>query len=818
MSKKKQFKLPYIGISKNTYNVLYCDNGDYSIVLKCINPILQFDADMDAFYSFHSVYSNIIKTLGQGYTIQKQDILTKKYFEGKPKEGDFLSEKYNEHFRGREYNQLTTNLVITRNVKKSAFIFTQDDKVFDKFIRDIGKVIDILDSKNLRPEVMEEKELNMYIKRCLAFNFGKETFSLNNIKVPSDECLQVDESVIKSMSLVDVDVINLPNSTKPYQEMTDLGFSFPVDLLGFLHEVPHFESIVYNQVITIPNQLSELSKLQTKKSRHDSIPDPANEAAVEDINSLMVDVSKNSQLLVYAHFNIIIKTHRDDIDTATNFIESALFQNGITPSKQACNQLELFRSNLPGNSGELKSYDKFLTTSDAAICFLFKERLITDDESDFQIFFCDRQGVPVAIDTSDLPMETNRIMNRNKFVLGPSGSGKSFFMNDLIMQYFSYGMDIVLIDTGHSYSGLCKYFGGKYITYEEDRPITMNPFRISKAEYNEEKRELIKSLIGLIWKGTDGTLNQIEDTVLSNVVESYFSEYFSNPDPDPHYLSFNSFFEYSNEKIKLITEEEGISFDLTEYWYILKKFYKGGNYDTVLNEEVDNSLFDVPFIVFEIDAIKEHKLLFPITTIIIMDVFIQKMRHKASRKALIIEEAWKAIASPMMASYILYLYKTVRKFWGEAIVVTQELDDIVGNAIVKDSIINNSDTICLLDQTKFKDNFDQVAKLLSINDIERRKIFTVNNLDNKHGRARFKEVYIRRGAKGEVYGVEKSIYEYLTFTTERKEKEAVEMYIREKGNYRDGLESFVADFKASGLKLSAFADRVRNIKEIELVS
>lgn len=809
MSKKKQFKLPYIGISKDTYSILYCDNGDYSVVINCVNPILQYDADIDAYYSFHAIYSNIIKTLGQGYTIQKQDILTKRYFQGKQRhQEDFLSGKYNQHFKGRKYNHLITNLIITKNIKKSTFYFTQDDKEFQKFITDIGKVLDILESKKLQAQVLDERELNAYIKRVLAFNFGNSKFSFNNFKV-NEDCLEMDDKLAKSISLVDVDVVNLPNYTKPYQEMNDLGFSFPVDLLGFLHEVPNFETIIYQQVISIPNQLSELSKLQTKKSRHDAIPDPANEAAVEDINNLLKDVSKNSQLLVYAHFNIVVKTPRDDMHSATNFIESALFQHGITPSKQCYNQLELFRSCLPGNTGEIQNYDKFLTTSDASLCFLFKERLITDEESNFQLFFCDRQGVPVAIDTSDLPMETNRIMNRNKFVLGPSGSGKSFFMNALIRQYVLYNTDIVMIDTGHSYSGLCKYYGGKYITYEEDRPITMNPFRISRIEYNEEKRELIKSLIGLIWKGTEGKLNQIEDTLLSNVIEGYFSTYFSKPHQlDPGYLSFNSFFDYSLVEIERIKKDEGIYFDLNEYYYILKKFYKGGNYDTVLNEEVDSSLFDVPFIVFEIDAIKEHKLLFPITTIIIMDVFIQKMRHKKNRKALIIEEAWKALASPMMANYIVYLYKTVRKFWGEAIVVTQELDDIIGNAIVKDSIINNSDTICLLDQTKFKDNYTEVKKLLSINDIEERKIFTVNNLDNQHGRGRFKEVYIRRGSKGEVYGVEVSIYEYLTFTTERKEKEAVEYYIREKGSFLAGLETFVEDYKKSKLKLSDFVDRV----------
>jgi len=264
-------------------------------------------------------------------------------------------------------------------------------------------------------------------------------------------------------------------------------------------------------------------------------------------------------------------------------------------------------------------------------------------------------------------------------------------------------------------------------------------------------------------------------------------------------------------RIPEIKEEEQINFDIDEFRFVLKKFHKGGEFGSLLNEAVDESLFTESFVVFEIDSIKEHKVLFPIVTLIIMDVFIQKMRFRTRfRKALIIEEAWKAIASPLMAGYILYLYKTVRKFWGEAIVVTQELGDIIGNAVVKDSIINNSDTICLLDQTKFKDNYTQIASLLSISEQERKKIFTINQLDNFEGRGRFKEVYIRRGSTGEVYGVEVSLHQYLTYTTEKPEKSAIEIYTDSFGGYQDGLNAFVEDLKASELPLDDFFKQVNN--------
>jgi conjugation system TraG family ATPase len=813
--KKQTFDLPYIGIDEGQlYPLLYTDNGDSSVVIEMMNPIIQYSADQDGYYEFHALMNNILKLLGAGYTIQKQDIFSKKKYAHTPQntEGvdksdkDFLEERYHQHFEGRIFTQITTHLVITQNVVKKGF-FTQDNKRLDNFLKNITKIIELLNQRGLKPKALNKVQLERYIQQYLSFNFSDEIIGFDNIKA-GDEYVSIGAKKVKSITLIDIDEVNVPSQIKPYREL-NFGFLFPTDFMQSLHNVP-CDTLVFNQIISIPDQRGEFNKLEQKKKRHSSMPDPANQIAVEDIEKCFENIARDNQLLVYGHYNLIVAcADETEVNKASNYVESSLFELGIFISKNAYNQLELFRTGFIGNSGELKEYDKFLTTSDASICFMFKERLPTDEKSNFQIRFCDRQGIPLCIDTSDLPMETGRINNRNKFVLGPSGSGKSFFMNHLVRQYYAQDTDVVLVDTGHSYSGLCSYYGGKYITYSEQKPITMNPFRIGENEYNEEKREFLKSLIGLLWKGADGFLNQVEDSVLMSTIQAYYKVYFKK---DRSLLSFNTFYEFSMTHIQTIIERERINYDLNEFQFILKKFYEGGEYAAILNDDIDQSLFDESFIVFEIDAIKEHKVLFPITTLIIMDVFLQKMRHKSNRKALIIEEAWKAIASPMMAGYILYLYKTVRKFRGEAVVVTQELDDIIGNEIVKNSIINNSDTICLLDQTKFKDSYTEIAALLSLNEVEQKKIFTINNLPNKEHRGRFKEVYIKRGGVGEVYGVEVSMHEYLTYTTERSEKEAVQYYVEQFGgidkDYRTGLDCFVSDFEKSNKKLSEFVQSI----------
>ena len=807
MSKKKKLKAPYIGIETiDNISILYDMEGNYSTVIQCENPILQYSADVDFYYDFHLTFTNIAKILGSGYSIQKQDIFSRKRFANDTTSDDFLENCYLNHFKGRHYTDITTYLIITGEIPKNRF-FSFDWKLFDTFLRNVVKIIDVFHNKGLKARLLNKKEINTYVHRYLSVNFSNKASGFNNISA-NDEFLNIGKKYVQSISLVDIDEVEFPTTIKPFKEK-NIGIKFPVDLLAFLHETPSVETLIYNQVLMIPDQRIEQNKLEAKKKKHSGIPDPANNYCVEDINGVLTDIAREGQLLVYGHYNLIICTNDSkELSKAVNFIEGSLFDCGIVSSKQCFNQMELFMCSLPGMSYSLKNYDRFLTTSNAAICLFFKERLAQTEDSPLLINFTDRQGVPVGIDMSGKEGEIKRTNNSNKFILGPSGSGKSFFMNAYIRQLYLYDTDIVLVDTGHSYSGMCEYYGGRYITYSAEKPITMNPFKITQEEYNEEKKEFLKSLIALLWKGTDGTINQVEDSLLSNVITAYYNQYFEGLIAE---LNFNSFYDFAISKIDSETKSEGIRFDINSFQYILKKFYKGGDFDMILNNDIDNTLFDESFIVFEIDAIKDHKILFPIVTLIIMDVFIQKMRIKKNRKALIIEEAWKAIASPMMAGYILYLYKTVRKFWGEAMVVTQELDDIINNPVVKNSIINNSDIVCLLDQTKFKDNYSEIASLLSLTEVEQKKIFTINNLANKENRNRFKEVYIRRGSSGEVYGVEVSTHEYFTFTTERVEKDAVQFYQMIYGDFQTALNNFISDMEKSGLKSGEYVRKVNKI-------
>ena len=815
--RKKIFEDIYFSVEDTDgIGVLYTKTGEYSAILRMENPVQKYSANIDSYYEFTNLFAAIAQTLGEGYALHKQDIFTRKQFKDESGKGhEFLSESYFRYFNGREYTDSMTYLTITQENKKSR-LMSFDNKKWRDFLVKIRKVQDQLKDAGIKSEFLNKQEASLYVDRFFAMNFRDKMVSMTGFKV-DDETIGMGDRRCKVYSLVDVDCANLPTLIRPFTNIEVNNTSMPVDLVALVDSIPGVESVVYNQIIFVPNQKRELALLDKKKNRHASMPNPSNLIAVEDIKRVQEVIARENKQLVYTHYNLIVTVSLDtDIQKCTNHLENAFGRMGIHISKRAYNQLELFVNSFPGNCyGMNDDYDRFMTLGDAATCLMYKEKIVHSEDTPFKVYYTDRQGVPVAIDISGKEGRNKLTDNSNFFVLGPSGSGKSFYVNSMVRQAHEQDTDIVLVDTGNSYEGLCEYFGGKYISYTEEHPITMNPFKIKREEWNIEKLGFLKNLVMLIWKGSQGTVSKTEDRMIEQVINEYYDAYFTTKRVSN--LCFNTFYEFSTERLPKICEENGLhGIDLSSYNYLLKDFYKGGSHEVTLNENMDSSLFDETFIVFEIDSIKDDPLLFPLVTLIIMDVFLQKMRIKKNRKMLIIEEAWKAIASPMMAEYIKYLYKTARKFWASVGVVTQEIQDIIGSEIVKEAIINNSDVVMLLDQSKFKERFDTIKAILGLTDVDCKKIFTINRLENKEGRSFFREVFIRRGQTSNVYGVEEPHECYMTYTTERAEKEALKLYKRElKCNHQQAIEAYCRDWDASGISKSlAFAQKVNQAGKV----
>ena len=498
-----------------------------------------------------------------------------------------------------------------------------------------------------------------------------------------------------------------------------------------------------------------------------------------DIEMYLNEAHSQGVRSVRCHCNVMAWAESEsELKRIRNDVGSQLALMGCTPHHDTVDMPVLFWAAIPGNEADFPAEESFYTFLDQALCLFNEETNYRSSLSPFGIKMSDRlSGIPLHLDISDLPMKRGVITNRNKFILGPSGSGKSYLTNHLVRQYWEQGSHILLVDTGNSYQGLCSLIHAKtkgrdgvYFTYTEEAPIAFNPFYVEDGVYDVEKRESLKTLLLTLWKRESEEPTRSEEVALSNAVNLYLSKLRADRSIVP---SFDTFYEFVETDYRRLLEQKRVrekDFDLANFLNVLEPYYKGGEYDYLLNSDKQLDLLDKRFIVFELDNISSNRTLLPVVTLIIMETFISKMRRlKGVRKMILIEECWKALTSANMSAYIRYLFKTVRKYFGEAVVVTQEVDDIISSPIVKESIINNADCKILLDQRKYLSKFDGIQRLLGLTDKERAQILSIN-LSNDPKRL-YKEVWIGLGGvQSAVYATETSVEEYLTYTTEESEK------------------------------------------------
>ncbi|MEK6513305.1 TraG family conjugative transposon ATPase [Myroides odoratimimus] len=782
-------------------NCIVSKQGDITVCYKVILPEIFTISDKE-YETIHSLWHKAIKTLPEFTVIHKQDWFIKENYQAdfKDAEQSYLSRSFERHFNERPYLNHSCYLFITKTTKEriksqSNFCSLTRGELIPKEIRDKDAVLSFLEAtaqfekivndsglihltKLTEEDIIGSEDKSGLLEQYLTLNPTKRG-SLQDIAISSDK-VRVGDNRLSLHTLSSTD--DLPTEVSclsRYEKLsTDkssmaLSFASPV---GLLLNCNH----IYNQYLFIEDSDSNLKQFEKSAKNMHSLArySRANQINKQWIEEYLNEAHSKGLTSIKAHFNVMAwSDNLSELKQLKNDCGSAIASMECVPRHNTVDVPTLYWAGMPGNSGDFPSEESFYTFIEPALCLFTGETNYQNSLSPFGIKMADRlTGKPIHLDISDLPMKKGIITNRNKFILGPSGSGKSFFTNHMVRQYYEQGAHVLLVDTGNSYQGLCELIKGKtkgkdglYFTYTEENPIAFNPFYTDDGVFDIEKRESIKTLILTLWKRDDQPPSRSEEVALSNAVSGYI-ECLQTSHIKP---SFNTFYEYIKTDYKAELEQKQVrekDFDLANFLNVLEPYYKGGEYDYLLNSESELDLLNKRFIVFEIDSIKEHKILFPIVTIIIMEVFINKMRRlKGQRKLILIEEAWKAIAKEGMADYLKYLFKTVRKFFGEAIVVTQEVDDIIQSPIVKESIINNSDCKILLDQRKYMNKFDDIQAMLGLTDKEKAQILSIN-LNNNPNRL-YKEVWIGLGGmQSGVYATEVSYSEYLAYTTEETEK------------------------------------------------
>lgn len=776
------------------HNAILSKMGDVTVVFEAQLPEL-FTMSNDDYEAFHHAWIKAIKVLPVNSVLHKQDWFTEAKY--KPsfiqEDNSFLTRSSDRFFNERPYLDHRCYIMLTKkpiNRKTSSSIFssllrrtivpeeTLQPKHFHDFMNHVGQFQKILtDSGFISMKQIENNSLADSILHYL--NLGNDSVLLRDIEFKPE--WKIGENHCQLYTMADAEFVPaLCGSRINYDKYStdktkfSVGFASPI---GQLLSCNH----IYNQYVFIEDVQKTMQKLESKRLRLQSLSAYSRENAIskQATDDFLNEAISEQRLPVKAHFNLLAWTdNAAELKNIRNLCSSALTQMDATPKLETEGSAQIFWAGIPGNAADFPMNDTFDTFSPQACCFFNLETNYRSSVSPIGIRLGDRlSGKPIHVDISDEPMDKGICTNRNKFILGPSGSGKSFFTNHMVRSYYEKGTHIVLVDVGHSYKGLCDMVKGYYFTYSETKPIKFNPFYIGEGDIlDTEKKESIKTLLLALWKKDNETFNRSEYVALSNALQLYFEKAESDKSLFP---CFDSFYEFLKDDFVAVLKGDNVKdkdFDVSNFLYVLRPYYKGGEFDYLLNAKENLDLLQQRFIVFELDNIKDHPILFPVVTIIIMEVFISKMRKlKGIRKMILIEEAWKAIAKEGMAEYIKYLFKTVRKFFGEAIVVTQEVEDIISSPVVKQAIINNSDCKILLDQSKYQNKFDQIQELLGLTEKEKALVLSINKANDPT--KKYKEVFISLGGVlSKVYRTEVSPEEYLAYTTEEKEKVKVQAY------------------------------------------
>ena len=662
------------------FPLLAVENG--CIVSKDADLTVAFEVELPELYTvtaaeyedIHSSWVKAVKVLPDFSVVCKQDWFTKETYRADFKDGgqSFLSKSYERHFNERPYLNHKCYLYLTKTTrersrqrsdfntlcrssllpkemvdKDTAGRFLEAVEQFERIMNDSGHIslrrleADEITGTEGRPGLVE---------KYFSLSLEDETAVLQDICLKPGG-MRIGDKRLCVHTLSDAgDLPGRVSTDMRYERMsTDrsdcrLSFAAPV---GLLLPCNH----IYSQYVFIDDAQEILRGMEKTSRNMLSLSKYSRSNAVNrEWTEMYLDEAHTGGVLpVRCHCNVMAWTEdREEFRRVKNDTGSQLAMMECTPRYNTVDAPVLYWAGIPGNAGDFPAEESFYTFLEQAVCLFTAETNYRSSPSPFGIRMADRRnGIPLHVDISDLPMKRGIITNRNKFVLGPSGSGKSFFTNHLVRQYYEQGTHILLVDTGNSYKGLCDLIrqktngdDGVYFTYQENDPISFNPFFTEDYRYDIEKRDSIKTLILTLWKREDEPPRRSEEVALSNAVSLYIEKIKKNRKIKPN---FNSFYDFVRKDYRKVLADKNVrekDFDVDGFLNVLEPYYKNGEYGYLLNSDKELDLLNKRFIVFELDVVKDNPVLFPVVTIIIMETFINKMRRlQGIRKMILIEEA-----------------------------------------------------------------------------------------------------------------------------------------------------------------------------------
>lgn len=626
-------KFPLLSVE---HDCIISKDADITIAYKVELPEL-FTVTSPEYEAMHASWLKAIKVLPNYSILLKQDWFIQENYQAETQKEDmsFLSRSFERHFNERPYlnhtsylfltkttkerarqqssfNALTRGFIVPKEIqdKETALKFLESVEQFERIINDSGFIK--LTRLTTDEIVGTEKEAGIVEKY---FSLSQEnTTCLQDMSLGAGEmkvgdkylCLHTLSDAEDLPSKVDTDIRYERLST----DRSDCRLSFAAPV-GVLLTCNH----IYNQWIFIDDHTENLKRFEKQARNMHSLSkySRSNQINKSWIEEYLNEAHSFGLTSIRCHCNVMAwADDYEEMKRIKNDVGSQLALMECKPRHNTVDTATLFWAGIPGNQGDFPSEESFYTFIEQALCFFVAETNYKSSPSPFGIKMVDRvTGKPLHVDISDLPMKKGIITNRNKFILGPSGSGKSFFTNHMVRQYFEQGTHVLLVDTGNSYQGLCEMINrktkgedGVYFTYTEQNPIAFNPFYTDDGVFDIEKRESVKTLILTLWKRDNEPPSRAEEVALSNAVSLYIDRLKYDKSVVP---SFNSFYEFVQTDYAAILDAKKVrekDFDIANFLNVLEPYYRGGEYDFLLNSDKQLDLLNKRFIVFEIDAIK----------------------------------------------------------------------------------------------------------------------------------------------------------------------------------------------------------------------
>jgi conserved protein found in conjugate transposon len=777
-------------------------NGNLTVCFRLHLPKV-FSLGENDFQNIIENFRIFLELLGDDILVHKQDFYYRRFFsminrsedlsEDTGRVRDFLERAYQAHFNERPYLSMESYMYITKINSSSKGI--QDSLVSKKyasineneFLQNVINGVEILKKNGIQVDFLNREDL-LSKESVISRYYNFSDANIEQLKDVSFEggkvyvgSTQVHIYTIESLEQFPVENIGYNKIKNGLPVSNMYPFSFPLS-------VPH----VVNQYLYIPNQIEEGQQLENhKKSLESWNFREANKAGLEDTIAFTIAVKELSCKMAYFHYNIMaFDETRDTIDKHVNI---AFGESTFKKKENILSRKDLFLAGIPGNGARLVTQKKNIMSLliDIEGLAFFNWEQNYDNLSSEGIRLCDRiYGIPFTVDLFNEPMRKGFINNKNSTVMAGSGSGKSFYVNLMLLNMYLQGGHMFCVDASYSYLLQCKYLHkGVYLNFDEKNRISFNPFymewlkepgakiffkektleQIKLSEKEEETNETrysdllqekintIQGIITAVTKSDNENASRLEESIYRKIIYQYFRDCCINDKVDE--MKFDSFYEFTKTHIHSVLKEYNIDktvFDPYSFLLMLEEFKTGNTLGYLLNAMDDKirNLEKERFVVIDVSRIKGNRILFDVVCILSMDLYNQKVARLPQNvvKALVIDEAWQAFSSPRMAFFAKEQVKVIRKYGGQTIFISQELGDFISSEIIRDSIINNSAIKIFLEMGEYKQKFEPIKKELSVSDSNALKILSLNQ-NNRQG-AKYKEVCISWGQKAEVYAVE----------------------------------------------------------------